>query len=67
MSAFITLTREDRSPAILNVGRIREIADWWTKTEVRCKDVSYVVLESADEVMKRMGKNLMNGVEVIVQ
>ena len=65
MSAFITLTREDRSPAILNVGRIRGIAVWGTKTEVRCKDVSYVVLESADEVMKRMGKNLMNGVEVI--
>ena len=67
MSAFITLTREDRSPAILNVGRIRGIADWGTKTEVRCKDVSYVVLESAEEIIKRMGKNLMNGVEVIVQ
>lgn len=65
--SFITLTKEDRSPAVLNVGRIRGIADWGTKTEVRCKDVSYVVMESAEEIMKRMGKNLMNGVEVVVE
>lgn len=65
MSAFITLTREDRSPAVLNTGKIRGIHDWGVKTQVDYKDVSFIVMESADEIMKLMGRALMNGVEVI--
>ena len=67
MSAFITLTKEDRSPAVLNTGKIRGIHDWGVKTQVDYKDVSFIVMESAEEIMRRMGKNLMNGVEVMVE
>ena len=64
---FITLTKEDRSPAVLNTGKIRGIHDWGVKTQVDYKDVSFIVMESAEEIMRRMGKNLMNGVEVMVE
>ena len=67
MSAFITLTKEDRSPAVLNTGKIRGIHDWGVKTQVDYKDVSFIVMESAEEIMRLMGKNLMNGVEVMVE
>lgn len=66
MSAFITLTKEDRSPAVLNTGKIRGIHDWGVKTQVDYKDVSFIVMESADEIMKLMGRAIMNGLEVVV-
>jgi len=63
---FITLTREDRTPAVLNIGRISTIHEWGTKTQVGYGNKDLFVLESADEVMKRMGHAIMNGLEVVV-
>lgn len=64
--SFITLTKEDRSPAVLSLNKINTIHEWGTKTEVGYGDRALFVLESADEVMKRMGRAIMNGLEVVV-
>ena len=67
MSAFITLTKEDRSPAVLSLKKINTIHEWGTKTEVGYGDKALFVMESADEVMRRMGHAIMNGLEVMVE
>lgn len=64
--SFITLTKEDRSPAVLSLNKISTIHEWGTKTQVGYGNKDLFVLESADEVMKRMGHAIMNGLEVVV-
>ena len=65
--SFITLTKEDRSPAVLSLKKINTIHEWGTKTEVGYGDKALFVMESADEVMRRMGHAIMNGLEVMVE
>ena len=51
---------------MLSLNKINTIHEWGTKTEVGYGDRALFVLESADEVMKRMGRAIMNGLEVVV-